>query len=252
MFKSERVGGYIALLRKHRGMTQSQLSERLAVSHQAVSNWERGESMPDISLLIQLASALQVSVDQLLRAGTVLEESELTADGHFEQTYGEEERKISEQATEKEKKGIQQPGETAARPTCQEKQFERVQKDGSASWEKIISLAPFLSREKLNELVQRVMARGDKAGWELAENLAPFLGKETLDELIDRIEEQADYKRLEDLAPFLSREKLNELVQRAMARGEEAGWELVENLAPFLSREVLDQLATELWKKTED
>ena len=52
--------------RRHKlGFTQKQLAEKLDVSDKAVSKWERGESMPDISLLPQIALVLDVSMDYL-------------------------------------------------------------------------------------------------------------------------------------------------------------------------------------------
>ena len=52
--------------RRHKlGLTQKQLAEKLDVSDKSVSKWERGESMPDISLLPQIALVLDVSIDYL-------------------------------------------------------------------------------------------------------------------------------------------------------------------------------------------
>jgi len=65
---NEKVGAYIMILRKARKYTQQRLAEKLGVSHQAVSNWERGESMPDISILPKLAALLGTSVDNILSA----------------------------------------------------------------------------------------------------------------------------------------------------------------------------------------
>ncbi|XMB85812.1 helix-turn-helix transcriptional regulator [Mycoplasmatota bacterium WC44] len=45
--KLERIGNYIAKKRKKREFTQEQLGEKLGVSYQAVSKWERGENLPD-------------------------------------------------------------------------------------------------------------------------------------------------------------------------------------------------------------
>ena len=50
------VGKQIASLRKAKGLTQNQLGERLNISFQAVSKWERGEALPDISILVDLAN----------------------------------------------------------------------------------------------------------------------------------------------------------------------------------------------------
>ena len=65
---NEKVGKYIMILRKARKYTQQKLADKLGVSHQAVSNWERGESMPDISILPRLAAILGTSVDNILSA----------------------------------------------------------------------------------------------------------------------------------------------------------------------------------------
>ena len=65
---NEKVGAYIMILRKARKYTQQGLAENLGVSHQAVSNWERGESMPDISILPKLAALLGTTTDNILSA----------------------------------------------------------------------------------------------------------------------------------------------------------------------------------------
>lgn len=65
----QKVGGQIAALRKSRGLTQSDLGERLGVSFQAVSKWERGETLPDTAILLDLAEALETTVDFILSGG---------------------------------------------------------------------------------------------------------------------------------------------------------------------------------------
>ncbi len=65
----EKVGAQIAALRKAKGLTQAELGERLNVSFQAVSKWERAETMPDIGLLVDLAHILETSVDSILTGG---------------------------------------------------------------------------------------------------------------------------------------------------------------------------------------
>ena len=64
-----KVGNQIANLRKTKGLTQNELGERLGVSFQAVSKWERGESLPEVSILMDLANILETSVDHILRGG---------------------------------------------------------------------------------------------------------------------------------------------------------------------------------------
>lgn len=61
-----KTGGLIAQVRREKELTQKDLAERLHVSVQAVSKWERGLSCPDIALLEPLAEALGLTVTELL------------------------------------------------------------------------------------------------------------------------------------------------------------------------------------------
>lgn len=63
------VGNQIAILRKAKGMTQNDLGERLGVTFQAVSKWERGETLPDTAILVDLANALGTTTDFILNGG---------------------------------------------------------------------------------------------------------------------------------------------------------------------------------------
>ena len=67
----EKFGEFIAKLRKEMGMTQKELAERLFVSDKAVSKWERGQSLPDITTLNPLADALGVTAAELLNCGKI-------------------------------------------------------------------------------------------------------------------------------------------------------------------------------------
>lgn len=64
----------ISSLRKSCGMTQLQLAEKLNYSDKAVSKWESGASLPDITVLKQIADFFGVTVDSLISEGIVIEE----------------------------------------------------------------------------------------------------------------------------------------------------------------------------------
>ena len=55
-------------LRRAKGLTQLELAEQLNYSDKAVSKWERAESMPDISVLVEIADLFDVPLDYLVRA----------------------------------------------------------------------------------------------------------------------------------------------------------------------------------------
>lgn len=60
------IGNRIAACRKHCGLTQAELAEKLNYSDKAVSKWERGESLPDVMTLVLLAQQLGVTVNDLV------------------------------------------------------------------------------------------------------------------------------------------------------------------------------------------
>ncbi len=60
------IASNIQSLRKAAGYTQSQLAEELNYSDKAVSKWERGESLPDIVVIKEIADLFKVPVDYLL------------------------------------------------------------------------------------------------------------------------------------------------------------------------------------------
>ena len=62
----KQIGANIASYRKHLGLTQAGLAEKLNYSDKAVSKWERGESVPDVLILCQLAELFQITVNELV------------------------------------------------------------------------------------------------------------------------------------------------------------------------------------------
>ena len=60
------TGRFLTQMRNALGLTQAQLAQRLDVTDKAVSKWERGKSLPDITLLNRLAAELRVSVVEIL------------------------------------------------------------------------------------------------------------------------------------------------------------------------------------------
>lgn len=61
-----RIGSNIAYYRKQAGLTQAGLAEKLNYSDKAVSKWERGDSIPDVITLMQIAGQFHITVDDLL------------------------------------------------------------------------------------------------------------------------------------------------------------------------------------------
>ncbi len=62
----EAIGKFISTCRKEKGLTQTQLAEKLNITNRAVSKWETGKSVPDAAIMLDLCEILDVSVNELL------------------------------------------------------------------------------------------------------------------------------------------------------------------------------------------
>ena len=310
MFDTVKVGRIISQKRKEHNMTQMQLADALGISFQAVSNWERGNSMPDISKLPELAELFGCSIEELLGGGApagnveklakgegqglslgeiaevapvltpeVLDEAvesarrgetpsaacgdsslqegaeESEEEGFDEDIEEELEDDFDEEIDEEDEEGEDEEeprrfhafwkrtgrgarahirdGKTVYILGAEKSGEKRKDKDKCKRLKELVMLAPFLSSERLRELVEEL--RGE--GYTVSElvPLAPFLSEEDLDALIELA--AADDGELAALAPFLSQETLKKLAERS---GVKSG-QLIA-LAPFLSEEALEEL----------
>jgi len=69
MFDTMKFGKALSTLRKEADMTQNEVADRLNLSRQAISKYERGESFPDISVFVRIAELFHVTLDQLVGYG---------------------------------------------------------------------------------------------------------------------------------------------------------------------------------------
>ena len=71
--QKEQFGILLTTLRKKNGISQKEMAERLSVSTSAVSKWEHGKNLPDMTMLGSIAETFQVSCDELLNPEKTLE-----------------------------------------------------------------------------------------------------------------------------------------------------------------------------------
>ena len=94
----EQIGKFIAELRKEKNMTQQELADKIGVTDRAISNWENGRRLPDLSLIKVVASELDISVAELLNGRKLnkeeLEELKITINNLLEYNTMEEIKKI--------------------------------------------------------------------------------------------------------------------------------------------------------------
>ena len=76
MMNQGKIGAFISERRKAKGWTQNQLAEKLGITDKAVSKWETGRSMPDLSLFMPLCTLLEITLNELF-AGECISEQNL-------------------------------------------------------------------------------------------------------------------------------------------------------------------------------
>ena len=229
MFDTMKVARKIREARIARDMTQMNLADAMEVSYQAVSNWERGNSMPDIAKLEQLSQILHISLEELLG----MDDASHTVTRIIQKTESPE--------ADDEPIPMEQIQEVA--PLLPPSDIEKLVDDnvsGQETGEKlnlnaITGLAPFLDEEYLEELLQRAHVDSLK---ELA-GLAPFLNEKVLDSLVRNANPETDLEGIMALAPFLGEDTLNWLVEQRTPNGS---LKELAGLAPFLSEKALDSL----------
>ncbi len=74
------IAANLSGLRKEKGLTQAELAEKLNYSDKAVSRWERGDTLPDISVLYELCRFYNITLDDLVSEEPVIRENEKVYD----------------------------------------------------------------------------------------------------------------------------------------------------------------------------
>ena len=90
----EKIGKFIAKVRKEKSMTQQELAKKLNITDRAISHWENGRSMPDAGIMLELCKLLDINVNELLSAKKIIKES---YNEHAEENLLEMRREIESQ-----------------------------------------------------------------------------------------------------------------------------------------------------------
>ena len=230
MFDTQKIGEKIAQFRRKKNMTQMELAEEMSVSFQAVSSWERGSTMPDISRLPQLCDTLGISIDQLLDNSPYLPTVEQ----------------------------LLEPGETITQPipakhlvelepVIKPKELSSVihhNKEGVLfdNFCQLLNLIPFLLKEDTESLVRSHRSLISSIN-DFAE-IAPMLPSELVTEIISTLpQENLNLSTFLLLAPVVNPNMVQHLLEQNPDILESA--ENVAQLAPFLPRDYLNQLLSQ-------
>ncbi|WLD92529.1 helix-turn-helix transcriptional regulator [Alkalihalobacillus sp. AL-G] len=236
MLNTKLIGSYISSLRKEKDMTQVELADNVNVSHQAVSKWERGESLPDIETLIELGKLFRKSVDGLLSGGQT-DQGFKNTDSFVRELSANRLGKAADLINNGETKV---DGFVSIAPLLKASTIDKITghlTDQTLTLEHLVELAPFLEQTSLSELIEKV--DNEHMSKEQVISIAPFVDRETLKNFVNPDENTMNLEEIISIAPFLG-DNLDQLVLQTDLTTLE--FDDINALAPFATSEALVDL----------
>jgi len=192
-------------MRINNNLTQLNVADKLGVTPQAVSKWERYESMPDITLLPELAKIYGISVEDILTAGETGQESDIADVTRVLNTF------------------------------MNERVFEKVLREFRKT-ESIrdlripIDIFIALNARQKDILLELLLDMEDYVL--VIDDIIQYLNMTQRAKLIKSVAENGDYDVLETLIPFMTRAVRTEVLTLLLERGQ---FDFIEEMFIFLS-----------------
>lgn len=192
------IGKTIAELRKNNNMTQSEVANHLNVSYQAVSKWERDESLPDISLLPQLADLFHVSIDYLIRQEQSTEKVVLHQDDEVDHAIEEQIDDVTQLVNEAFSNGLPSADELSEKIT---NYFTQA----------FNNFTPFMKPKDIKDMVIKTSTDFNDVSDESYE----YLDQDTIEILLDSIVGVDDevVEKFEELLPMCNASNKEKIVE---------------------------------------
>lgn len=250
MFDVEKIAKTIKEKRIEKNMTQLALADYMGVSYQAVSNWERGNSMPDISKLEDLCKILDVTVEELLGMETSAAETAKKIIENSEEISMEEIAKVAPilppkilmEKTEKAKSKTERINFEALAEIAEYIEgdyFDEIiseyldKTDSIKDFEQIFEIIEYLSEDAVIKIIEKTEPKDlDK----LADCIEDF-GTKALDLFTEKCIKNERFDVISDNAEFFGTETLSAIVDGGIEEGKTSDlFELIEQLS---EREVI-------------
>ena len=225
MFDMQYSGKAIAKARKAKNMTQMELADAMNISYQAVSNWERGVSMPDISKLPELSELLGISVDDILgKNSTVI--MNVLINGTFNDATAEE--------------------LVEAVPLLKPSQIEKVvdEMGKTIDWDEIFPMLEYLSEKFCAELFVRA---AEEKNWKVVAELAEYACEDTVNIYAKKIYSQEGLTAILEFMDFIDNDYRDELFQEAVKKRNQKN---IEALAEYAYEDSVNEAGQELYRES--
>lgn len=224
MFDTMKFGKALSTLRKEADLTQNEVADRLNLSRQAISKYERGESFPDISVLVMIAELFNVTLNELINYG--------------EPTKGESSilKNVAKGDSNVIAENIADVVNLAPllKPSVLTRLSHQFEKQG-IDISNIITLAEYLNDEAVVGLIEK--ATFDDISDELLEKFIPMLNHNSKEAIFQKIlDGEMDWHFIKVLLPYA--DYMTTQIEAAVVAGA-------------LPWEVLDILRNYHWEKNE-
>jgi transcriptional regulator with XRE-family HTH domain len=244
IFDANRIGKKIAAARKAKNMAQNDLADQLSVSYQAVSNWERGQSVPDIDKYADLSQILDLSLDDLLN----------TADAAHKVTIVQDDTAKVDADTLKDFAPVMKPAQVDEKADdvdlspdylkdiapflSDEALFKQLMKhrDAPSFLQQVVAVAPFLADDDLNKIVEKYVLPNFPGNSQLLAKLLPFMDERVANEVLEKYwaDPNFDRKARRKFYPFVDSAALQALLVK---HPDEVN--AIVDAAPFLDDEAI-------------
>lgn len=218
MFDTMKFGKALSTLRKEADMTQNEMADKLNLSRQAISKYERGESFPDISVLVMIAELFHITLDQLINYG--------------EPTKGESSilRNVAKGNADISAENIADVVNLAPllKPSILTKLSRQFEKQG-IDISDIITLAEYLNDESVVKLIEK--ATFDDISDALLEKFIPMLNSHSKEAIFQKIlDGDMDWHFIQALLPYA--DYMTTQIEAAVVAGS-LPWEVLDILNDY-------------------
>ena len=221
-----KVGEFLKESRKSKRLTQSDVANRLGISAQAISKWERGENLPDVTFFPDISKIYNVSIEEILNAGEdKVNSAKSGREGALERV--DETEDFRSQVSK-----IQQLMDNGLFKSILAR-FKEL--DDIQYLDVPLDFLAFLNATQKSELIEVLL---DIQQYEIVlEDILPYTSSVHRMNIFRKILEKQDYEQLEPLAVYMSKNIKTEVLSILL---ENEVYDVIEDMMPFFTREQKD------------
>jgi len=200
------IGTFLRQARKEKGLTQGNVADALGVSAQAVSKWERGENLPDVTYFPDLAKLYDCGVEQILQAGR--DEPERQFDNLLKRVQSQMDDVLN----------------------------SLFDDDGDYEYA-LDELLPYTNAVQRRKIAFKILEREEYGNLEL---MTAYMSSELKSDLLGQLLAISEYEAIEDIMPTLTRKHRDIIAGHFEQTPTDLS--IIENFIPFFDKYQLERI----------